>query len=159
MESLAEQAFRHHYGQVFRYLHRRTRNDEQAEELTQRVFADAAAALAGIDPGTSVLALLYTVARRRFADEARRAARARTMPLDERLATIEHGPGVADAIAAALAALPRDRRDVVAAKLVRGLSFAEIADGLGITEAACKMRFARGVHAVRDHLEREGIEP
>ena len=44
-------------------------------------------------------------------------------------------------------------------KLLRGMSFAEIAKRVGATEAACKMRFARGLESVRDELEREGIEP
>jgi len=37
-------------------------------------------------------------------------------------------------------------------KLLRGLSFAEIAAHVGVGEAACKMRFARGLEALRDRL-------
>ena len=68
----AEAAFRRHYGDVYRYLRRRTGDHHEAEELTQRVFADAAASLDGAE---TPLAWLYTVARRRFADQARRSGR------------------------------------------------------------------------------------
>jgi DNA-directed RNA polymerase specialized sigma24 family protein len=44
-------------------------------------------------------------------------------------------------------------------KLLQGLSFTEIAGHVGATEAACKMRFARGLESVRDQLEKEGVTP
>jgi RNA polymerase sigma-70 factor (ECF subfamily) len=71
----------------------------------------------------------------------------------------QYGPGVARALRGALAALPEQQRRVVVLKLLEGRSFAEIARTVGATEAACKMRFARGLEAVRDELEREGISP
>jgi DNA-directed RNA polymerase specialized sigma24 family protein len=74
VNDVAQRAFRRHYGQVYRYVRRRTRDDDRAEELTQQVFADAAASLR--ETGSPVLAWLYTVTKRRFADEARRAAQA-----------------------------------------------------------------------------------
>jgi len=71
-EDLAEQAFRQHYGQVYRFLRRKTGSHHEAEELVQRVFADAAAALSKKNPPESLLAWLYAVAERRFVDELRR---------------------------------------------------------------------------------------
>ena len=160
MTSLADSAFRRHYGEIYRFLRRRTGDPDRAEELTQRVFADAVVALDSVEAPGEVLPLLYTVARRRFADEARRRARFRTVAFDtEREADVEHGPTVARAIAAALAALPERQRAVVIAKLVQGRSFAEIASTAGASEDACKMRFARGLRAMRAHLRAEGIEP
>jgi DNA-directed RNA polymerase specialized sigma24 family protein len=69
---VAEQAFRRHYGQVYRYLRRRTGDHHRAEELTQQVFVDAVASLRETESPT--LAWLYTVAQRRSADELRRSA-------------------------------------------------------------------------------------
>jgi DNA-directed RNA polymerase specialized sigma24 family protein len=43
-------------------------------------------------------------------------------------------------------------------KLLQGLAFVEIARRVGATEAACKMRFARGLESVRDELTKEGLE-
>jgi RNA polymerase sigma-70 factor, ECF subfamily len=151
----AEAAFRRHYGDVYRYLRRRTRDHHEAEELTQRVFADAAASLDGAE---TPLAWLYAVARRRFADEARRAGR--TVELGELpAAESAHGPATARALRAALARLPGSERDVIVAKLLEGRPFAEIARRQDATEAACKMRFVRGLRTLRTLLEQEGIEP
>jgi RNA polymerase sigma-70 factor (ECF subfamily) len=111
-----------------------------------------------------VLAWLYTVAQRRLADRARHLARRQSLrALEEtRLEVVEaheYGARVAVAIRAALERLPEQQRRVVVMKLVQGLSFAEIATRAGSTEAACKMRFARGLESVRDELEAGGIEP
>jgi len=48
---------------------------------------------------------------------------------------------------------------VVLMKIFDGRSFVEIAERLGITEAAAKMRCVRGLEAVRAMLRREGIQP
>lgn len=44
-------------------------------------------------------------------------------------------------------------------KLIRGLSFAEVADALGISEEAARMRFSRALKHVRALLVEEGVEP
>jgi RNA polymerase sigma-70 factor (ECF subfamily) len=165
---LATQAFRRHYRQIYRYVRRRSASDADAEDVTQEVFADAAAALDRFKPGSPpVLAWLYTVAQRRLADEARRAAR---RPHNGSAAALdrfvragadapEYGRAVADAVRRALARLPESQRRVVVLKLFEGRTFAEIAAVVGTTEAAAKMRVARGLEQIRDDLEQEGIAP
>jgi RNA polymerase sigma-70 factor, ECF subfamily len=161
----SEEAFRRHYGQVFRYIRRRVATDDDADELTQTVFVDAAAALERFRPGaTPMLALLYTVAQRRLADRARLFARRGqatdldTVPLHA-VGTHEYSGDVAGAIRRALDELPETQRRVVAMKLLQGISFAEIACETRATEAACKMRFSRGLEAIKAVLEGEGIAP
>jgi RNA polymerase sigma-70 factor (ECF subfamily) len=156
---VVESAFRRHYGTVYRYVRKRARSHEQAEDLTQEVFAAAAAALPSEDVGQPpVLAWLYTVAQRRFADEARRRERGRSVaPVGD--STVEYGPPVAGAIAAALGRLASDQQRVVTLKLLRGASFAEAASELGVTPAAAKMRFVRALAALREELRKEGVEP
>ena len=162
----AGRAFRRHYEQIYRYLRRRTETAEQAEELTQAVFADAAERLRHFQPGSApVLAWLYTVAQRRLADRARRAARS-----PETLGSVEalrahaveqttYGPAVAQALKEAIAQLPAGQRQVVVMKLLDDRSFAEIARRVGASEAACKMRLARGLEALRAELAGRGVEP
>jgi RNA polymerase sigma-70 factor (ECF subfamily) len=167
VESPVAAAFRRHYAQVYRFLRRRTESDEVAEDLAQAVFADAAARLQRLgreDP--PVLAWLYTVARRRLVDRARSAARgqgtlasldeARARPIEE---TLEYGADLASAIAASIRELPEGQRQVVVMKLLEGRPFAEIAERLGLSEAACKMRFSRGLEALRTELSRRGVSP
>jgi len=161
----SERAFRRHYAQLFLYLRRRLPSDDEAEELTQLVFADAVRRLDRFKPGaTPELALLYTVAQRRLADRARRMARHGTLEeLDQArlglVAPADYGPEVAGALRAALERLPAQQREVVVMKLLHGLPFAEIAERVGSTEAACKMRFARGLESVRDEFAKRGLEP
>jgi RNA polymerase sigma-70 factor (ECF subfamily) len=159
MSDPAESAFRRHYGDVYRYVRRRSPSAHDAEELTQSVFADAAAALPRFRPGaTPVLAWLYTVAARRLADRARRADA--TVELEDLAApSPEFGPDVARALARAIAALPETQRRVVVLKLLEGRPFAEIATRLDTTEHACRMRLTRALAALRAQLEQEGITP
>jgi RNA polymerase sigma factor (sigma-70 family) len=164
VEGVIEYAFRHHRTEIYRYLRRRTGNGDQAEELTQQVFFDAAITLSRMDasPG-SLVGLLYTIARRRFADEVRRSGHhGEQVPLDEiddELPAPEYGSNVGHAIHEAIAQLPDEQRRVVCLKLIEGCSFAEIANLTGVTEAAAKMRFQRGLAALRGELERHGIQP
>jgi RNA polymerase sigma-70 factor (ECF subfamily) len=157
VSDVAERAFRRHYDQVYRYVRRRTRDDDSAEELTQQVFADAAASLEAST--SSPLAWLYTVARRRFVDEVRRNAHASVELRAEAAEPRNYGPEVAEQLRAGLARLPESQRQVVVLKLLRGVRFAEIAQLLDVSEDAAKMRFVRAMRALRAELEREGVEP
>lgn len=161
MDSLAAAAFRRHYGQIYRYVRRRSASAEQAEDIAQEVFLAAAERLDEFKPGTTpVLAWLYTVAQRRLVDYARHegaAARAR--------ATAD-GPGdhlyggeVASSLRRAIERLPSAQREVVMLKVLRGASFAEIANHTGTTQGAARMRLVRALDRLRRELEREGIAP
>lgn len=153
---LVELAFRSHRDEIYRYFLRRTRSYVDAEDLTQRVFADAAAALPAARPD-SVLAWLYRVAQRRFVDYAR--ARRFEVPLDDEMPReTEYGAALAAPITAAVKRLSTDQRAVVVKKLFEGKAFAEIAAELGTTEGACKMRFSRALRQLRADLAAEGLE-
>jgi RNA polymerase sigma-70 factor (ECF subfamily) len=108
------------------------------------------------DTGSPPLAWLYTVAKRRFADEARRRSR---LELHGEETLPEYGAEAGLAISDALAALPEGQRQVVVLKLLRGARFVEIAQLLEVTEAAAKMRFVRALEALRVELERKGVTP
>jgi RNA polymerase sigma factor (sigma-70 family) len=159
VNDVAEEAFRRHYGHVYRFVRRRTRDDDRAEELTQQVFADAAASLR--DTGSPALAWLYTVAKRRFADEARRHAHANAVTIapGPTAEVRDYGADLTTALSRALTGLPEGQRQVAVLKLVRGARFAEIGRTLGVSEAAAKMRFVRALEALRAELEQEGITP
>jgi RNA polymerase sigma factor (sigma-70 family) len=160
---LAGPSLRRRYNEIYRYLRRRTKDTDHAEELTQDVFAAAAEALAGLESSPYPLdALLYTIARRRFADYAREGPRrAAIRPLDgsEQAVAPRYQGEVVAAIQAGVMRLEPDQRQVVVWKLLEGRSFAEISRKAGATEAACKMRFSRALHALRGELEKEGFSP
>lgn len=149
--------------QVFRYLRRRTRSDELADDLTQDVFESAAAHLAGLDTERPLLAWLYTVARNRLIDEARRSRpRPRIVSLDaapEAQGELEYRPEVAQVLRRASLRLSGPDRELLALRLFGERSFATIAARLGISEPAAKMRYLRLLRDLRAELEKEGIEP
>src|SRR4051794_13016851 len=98
------------YRKVLRFARRRVGSAEDAEDVTQEVFGNAAAHLDGREEGSPTLAWLYTVAKRRIADEARRGDRSRTVPLElvaePAAAELAYGQEVAQALAASLATMP-----------------------------------------------------
>lgn len=161
MNDVAERAFRRHYDHVYRYVRRRTRDHHRAEDLTQQVFAEAVVALR--ESPSPPLAWLYTVAQRRFADEARRDTLARRVNglhlADEDSESREYGADVAATLGAAIERLPPAQREVVVLKLLRGARFAEIGARLEISTEAAKMRFTRALEALRSELEEEGLRP
>jgi RNA polymerase sigma factor (sigma-70 family) len=163
-DDLAEQAFRQHYAQIYRFLRRKTGSHDEAEELAQRVFTDAAAALSKKDPPESLLAWLYAVAERRFVDELRRRKKvgahlAGQSPEAHIRVDPFYGPNVARALRRTIGDLPEDQRVVVVMKVFEERQFGEIAARLGTTEAACKMRFSRAIRRVIEQLREEGLEP
>src|SRR5439155_16396953 len=139
-------SYRRHFDDVYRFV-RREVTAAEAEDLTQEVFAAAAAAL--LDARVEApppLAWLYTVARRRLVDVARRRVSSESpspndRPADERT----YGPQVGRELAAAFGQLTDAQRRVIVLKLFDGRSFAEIGALLGSSEGACKMRFSRGL--------------
>jgi RNA polymerase sigma factor (sigma-70 family) len=147
---------------VFRFVRRRMRSAQAAEDVTQEVFADLARRLDAADPPDS-LGWLYTVARRRIADELRRQSRHRTLPLD--LAgeiadgATEYGPSVAETLQDGLASMPNGQREVVVGRLLQGRGFAELARDLDTSEEACRMRFMRGLRHLRDEFTKKGLTP
>jgi RNA polymerase sigma-70 factor (ECF subfamily) len=163
MGRLVERAFRRHYGEVYRFLLRRTADSGEAEELTQRVFADAAAAEEQLERDQRpLLPWLLAVAHRRWVDERRRDRRQR-----QALETVGADPervGISDtelaaAIRQTLDRLPEEQREVVVRRLLLGQSFRDIAVGLGLSEGAVKMRFRRGLELLRSLLGEEGYAP
>jgi RNA polymerase sigma-70 factor (ECF subfamily) len=162
--SLAELAYRQYRLRIYRFFMRRTGSPADAEDLTQRVFTDAVEAFAGdATPPDSMLAWLYTVAHRRMTDEIRQRSRqpqtAAAQSIDTLPLTDEYGPNVRAALETAIAQLSEEQRTVVVLRLLRGLPFAEIAELVGQSEAACKMRFARGITRIRKELEDNNLRP
>jgi RNA polymerase sigma-70 factor (ECF subfamily) len=164
MGDVAADAYRDYHGHVYRFLLRRTRDHHEAEELTQRVFVDAAIALQSAEARPrSVLAWLFAIAERRFVDEVRRGVvKRRSLNLlgrPEEAEDLAYSREVARALRTLIADLPDDQREVVVMKVLEGRPFAEIAARLGTTEAACKMRLSRAIAVLKRQLDERGLGP
>lgn len=153
------EAYRRHGDRIYRFFLRRFGDHHEAEDLAQRVFADAVVTLAKSKPD-SELGWLYAVAERRFVDELRRRRRANSLPPDVgRPLEVNYDGAAAQAIKRAMQRLEPPAREVVVMKLFEDRSYAEIAERLGITEAAAKMRLSRALRSLRTLLVDEGVEP
>lgn len=161
-DAAAALAFEQFGGRVYRFLLRKSRNHHDAEDLTQRVFLEATEALRNqeLEPG-SMLAWLFTVARRRFIDEIRRRQLAVGILglVPEAGPDNAYGSQTAASLREAIRRLPRDQQLVLVMKVIQGRSYAEVAAELDITVEACRMRLSRAVAALRLDLEREGFGP
>jgi RNA polymerase sigma-70 factor, ECF subfamily len=148
------------YRDVLAFVRRRVASPGEAEEITQEVYASLAQALErSAESAPRTLGWLYTVARRRIADESRKRAPTAT-PLElVPGAAPDYGVFVARSLQGALARLTPAQREVVVLRLLRGVSFGEIARRLEITEDAARMRFLRGLEQLRAELEQEGVGP
>lgn len=151
------------YGKVLRFVRRRVGSAEDAEDLTQEVFAAAAARLDSRDAEPSSLAWLYTVAKRRIVDEGRRRARGTSVALElvaePAAGETRYGDEIAAVLGAGLQSMPEGQRKVMVGRLLQGQSFGDLARELGASEEACRMRFMRGLQHLRDEFTKEGLEP
>jgi len=159
-----DRALARHYRTIYGFVRQRSGSREDAEDVTQTVFVEAAANLTRVyAEGRSPLAWLYTVASRRLIDQARRRGRApELVPLDAAAGLPgegRYGEAIGRTLREAIELLPENQRRVVARRLIEGASFAEIAADEGATVPACKMRYMRALGTIRTQLEHEGLEP
>ena len=165
MEEAADSSYRRNYGRVYRFVRRSSGSAQEAEDITQDVFAAALEALADERlEGEPELAWLYTVAQRRLIATWRRSIR--TASLDSETGEAPRQGDAdsyarlgLDALLRGLRSLPSGQRQVVVLKLFEGRPFAEIAATLGISEEACRTRLSRALAVLREHLRAEGVEP
>jgi RNA polymerase sigma factor (sigma-70 family) len=150
--------YRRHAHAVQRYFLRRTGDRELAADLTNETFAAALIARRRYQPGGApATAWLFTIAARRLIDHRRRTAGqermretllsdARTQAeADERLAHLFcDGVGLST-----LSQLPPEQRDAVSAHVLAGLSYPEISDSAGVSQAGVRQRVSRGLSTLR----------
>jgi RNA polymerase sigma-70 factor (ECF subfamily) len=152
-----------HYESVYRFIRRRVRTREDAEDLTQDVFLGAAEALHRLQlrEDNPSLGWLYTVARRRLIDRLRDKQKRQNLEaqLDRAADAQDYEPSIADALLASLHSLDPATRRVIVLKLFEGRRFTEIAQTLKLSEEACRTRFSRGLGALRDELREKGLTP
>jgi len=149
------------YGAVYRFVRRRARSREEAEDLTQDVFLAAIVALneARLREREPSLAWLYTVARRRLIDRIRGDS---TRPAPAPAPTTfepRYEASVVSSLVASLNELEAGQRQVIVMKLFEGRPFREIAQRLDVGEEACRARFSRGLAVLRERLEERGVSP
>jgi RNA polymerase sigma-70 factor (ECF subfamily) len=138
-----------------------TRND--VADLVQQTFLQLHRARHDFDPRYKLRPWLLTIALNLRRQEARRKYRRPEVPLDldldqgilDRVAEAPHAePAVI--VRSAIAALPIEQREAIELHWIAGLSFHEIAEIMGISAGAARVRAHRGYLALRRIF---GVEP
>jgi RNA polymerase sigma-70 factor, ECF subfamily len=138
---------------IYGYVRSIVRDDHEAEDVTQHVFAKLMTSVVKYDDrGVPFFAWLLRLARNVAIDHLRAN---RLTPTEEVL-----DPGSdsgfdldqVETVRAALAAIPDEQREVVVLRHVVGLSPAEIADRLGRTESSIHGLHHRGRRALQNEL-------
>jgi RNA polymerase sigma-70 factor, ECF subfamily len=165
---LFEVLMRRHNERVYRAARAILRDDREAEDVMQEAYVNAYAHLAQFDGRAKFSTWLTKIA---VYEALRRAKRlARYEPLDDRaedtLMPTTPSPGpeqqafggeLGTLIEAALDTLGHGYREVFMLRQVEGLSTAETADVVGVSEDVVKTRLTRARHAIQqDLLDRTG---
>lgn len=153
-ERTFERLYRLHRGDVYRFVLRDLRNPDDAEDVTQAAFLNAYRALQRGSEPEKPRAWLFTIAqnvtRRRFRS---RAAHPYEVELDPNahVAPQSDAPSAAE-IRDALRRLRPNQRAVIVLREIGGLSYAEIAETLGLSVSAVETLLFRSRRALREEL-------
>lgn len=157
-----EELFRRYAPRLLAYLRRSGLPGAAAHDAAQQVFLQLHRARADYRAGAPVRPWMFTIAANVRRDVARRAQRRPE-------AELERAPEPASPAAAstpedrvvrrALDRLPPEQRDVLVLHYYEGLSMGEVAEVLGATRAAVKVRAHRAYLTLRDLLARATPTP
>lgn len=157
-----EHLYRRHRRDVYGFALRAVRDPDEAEDVTQAAFLNAYRALHRGDhpqkPRAWLLTIANNIARRQFRD---RAARPQEVELDPELPSngAEWNAVVAREIQGALRRLRPNRRIAVVLRDIEGLSYAEIAERMDLSEPAVETLLFRARNELQAELERLGRKP
>ncbi len=152
--------YRRYLTPLYRYLYRRLGNTHDAEDLTAQVFAEALEGLVArrYREGGCFIAWLFTIARRRTVDFYRQRPVEQLddppSPEPSLVAAVEKGEDL-QRLTHLLAQLDEDRQELLRMRFSAGLSFAEIGQIEGRSEAAVKMMIYRTLEHLREQWEAE----
>jgi RNA polymerase sigma-70 factor (ECF subfamily) len=156
---------RRHFASVYRFF--RTKLDEGAEDLVQRTFLGAAAALERVDEARSFRAYLFGIARNQLLLHLRERASRRDLPPPHTLSMADLEAPSPSGVAArreeqrvlvrALRRIPIDFQIAVELHYWEDLGIGEIAAVLGIPEGTVKSRLSRAREQLAARLEDEAV--
>lgn len=145
---------------IYGYVRSIVRDEHDAEDVTQQVFAKLITAIAKYDDrGVPFFAWLLRMSRNVAIDHLRRN---RVQPMSTEVdpeACSGADLDSAETVREALATLPHEQRRVVFMRHVMGLSPVEIADRIGRSESAVHGLHHRGRRALQRELTRRGSRP
>lgn len=160
--SAFERLFARYGPALTRLMRRQVRSAEDAADLVQQTFLQLHRARNDFRSDALLRPWLYTIALNLRREYFRKLGRRKesAMPLDERPATQARTAPVdmmlvetREQVRAALARLPAGQRDVIQLHWFDGLPMADVAEVLGASTSAVKVRAHRGYKVLREALE------
>jgi RNA polymerase sigma-70 factor, ECF subfamily len=151
-----ERLFRAHWDMAQRAAYLVVHDAAAAEDIAQEAFLAAVRALDRFDRRRPFAPWLHRIVVNRAIDHAR----ARALRHEVALAEPPDAPAPAGELAGivdALAALPPDQRAVIVLRHLLGYTPGEIARLLALPRGTVNSRLRRGLDALRERLEREGM--
>lgn len=151
----------HYFGQIYRFVYSRLRDQDAAEDVTSEVFFKALRAIGRYKPsGHPFSSWLYQISVNAIADHYRAKKPVSNLddaigvadpqrPLDERVAEREE----ASRVWAAIDSLPEQQRTAMTLKLGEDLKLADIGIVMGKSEGAIKLLIHRGMIGLRARLD------
>ncbi len=147
-----EELFARYCDPLYRFFRRRLPGTERAQDLTQETFLAAMRGIASYRPRASVRTYLYAIAMNLLFAERRHLRRS---PVSSSLGnlTSRDAPDTTVWLQQALAKLDPGEREILMLREYEQLTYAEIADLLGLPINTVRSRLFRARTALRDLLE------
>ena len=143
------------YFAVFRL----TGNPQDARDIVQRAFLKAWERLEELESPQKFRSWLFTIALNMARNHRRDTGRRRTEPIEERtLVSPATAPETIDAgkrrkmLRAAMEALPPKQREVVSLRIDAELTFRQIGEAVGCSEASARVNFHHGMKRLREQI-------
>src|SRR5690606_29678666 len=147
---------------LVRLVSRHLRSEELAREVVQQTFFQLHAARHDFRSDAKLRPWVFTIAMNLVREHYRRASRRKELALDEaRLVARERerppleGRERASLLHAAMAQLPENQREVVVLHFFEERPFAEVAQIVGSTEGAVRVRAHRAYKRLKELLGKE----
>ena len=151
--------YKEYYAPIYRYVHLRTKNRQQTEDLTQDIFLKIYRTIGSIDPqATSPIGYFYAIARNTLIDYWRKKSTGASTSDDELMMQIaDESPGALEIsslkeqsslLYECLDELTDEQREVISLRFIQELSTAEIAEQLGKKETAIRQMQVRGLRTL-----------
>ena len=159
-EGAIGQLVKEYYPSVLRFLSYRTRNREDAEDLTSEVFVRMVGSIK--NQTGNFPAWLFKIARNLLIDYYRKMDRQKSSSLDEMeddsiaVSTEDHREGFsADEIKHMLEVLTDEQQEVISLRFLNGYSLEETAQIMHRSVGAVKVLQFRAVAGLKEHLKKD----
>jgi RNA polymerase sigma-70 factor, ECF subfamily len=157
-----EALFRLHQGEVYRWILRIVRDPAAAEDLTVETFWRIHRAHARFDPARSFGAWARRIASNAALDYLRSTRQESELP-DDLPQPSQPDPAISQELrrktAYAFSRLPPKLKIAATLALIEEQPYQEIADALGVSAGAVKLRVFRALRILRKTLKQQGVEP